>query len=74
MTRRYTILLIPDPEEGGYVVRVPALPGCHTQGETLNEALDNAREAISLYLEELQARGEAIPEETQPVELATIEV
>lgn len=49
--------------EGGYVAFVPALPGCHTQGETLEEAERNVREAIALYLESLAAHGEAIPEE-----------
>jgi predicted RNase H-like HicB family nuclease len=49
--------------EGGYVVFVPALPGCHTQGESLEEAERNVREAIALYLESLAAHGEAIPEE-----------
>jgi antitoxin HicB len=41
--------------EGGYVVSVPALPGCHTQGETLEEAERNVKEAIGLYLESLAA-------------------
>jgi predicted RNase H-like HicB family nuclease len=49
--------------EGGYVAFVPALPGCHTQGETLEETECNVTEAISLYLESLTAHGEAIPEE-----------
>ncbi len=49
--------------EGGYVAFVPALPGCHTQGETLEETEGNVREAIALYLESLAAHGEAIPEE-----------
>jgi predicted RNase H-like HicB family nuclease len=49
--------------EGGYVAFVPLLPGCHTQGETLEEAERNVREAIALYLESLVAHGEAIPEE-----------
>lgn len=49
--------------EGGYVVSVPALPGCHTQGETLEEAERNVKEAIGLYLESLADHGEAIPEE-----------
>ncbi len=49
--------------EGGYVAFVPALPGCHTQGETLDEAELNVREAIAVYLESLAAHGEPIPEE-----------
>lgn len=38
-------------EEGGYIVHVPSLPGCISQGETKEEALRNIREAIELYLE-----------------------
>ena len=49
--------------EGGYVASVPALPGCHTQGGTLEEAELNVAEAITLYLESLSAHGEAAPEE-----------
>jgi predicted RNase H-like HicB family nuclease len=49
--------------EGGYVAFVPALPGCHTQGETLEDTERNVKEAIALYLESLVAHGEAIPEE-----------
>jgi predicted RNase H-like HicB family nuclease len=41
-------------EEGGYSVWVPALPGCASQGETFEEALNNIKEAISLYLEDQQ--------------------
>lgn len=49
--------------EGGYVALVPALPGCHTQGETLEEAGRNVEEAVALYLESLIEHGEPIPEE-----------
>ena len=47
--------------EGGYVAFVPALPGCHTQGETLEETEKNIREAIELYLESLAVNKESIP-------------
>jgi predicted RNase H-like HicB family nuclease len=49
--------------EGGYVAFVPALPGCHTQGETLEETESNVKEAIALYIESLTAHGEPVPEE-----------
>ncbi|HET9743237.1 MAG TPA: type II toxin-antitoxin system HicB family antitoxin [Terriglobales bacterium] len=52
------------PEEG-HVAFVPALPGCHTQGETLEEAEANVREAIPLYLESLAAHGEPLPKESR---------
>jgi predicted RNase H-like HicB family nuclease len=48
---RYAILLTPDLESGGYTVTVPALPGCITHGDTVEEALEMARDAIACYLE-----------------------
>lgn len=52
-------------EEGGYIANVPVLPGCHTQGDTLEEAEVNIKEAISLYLESLLDRNEQLPRETK---------
>ncbi len=72
--RRYTIVLHPDPEEGGFTVTVPSLPGCITEGDTLEEAMANAREAISLFLRVLEKHGEPIPEEPEPLQTATVEV
>jgi predicted RNase H-like HicB family nuclease len=48
-------------EEGGYVVTVPALPGCVTQGETFEEAVAMAREDIEGYLETLIDLGKPLP-------------
>lgn len=63
MTRRYVIVLTPATEldEVGYTVTVPALPGCITEGDTMDEALLNAREVIGLFVESLEARGLPIP-------------
>jgi predicted RNase H-like HicB family nuclease len=55
-------------------VTVPALPGCLTEGDTLEEALTNAKDAIQLFLEDLEANGEPIPEERERPELALVEV
>lgn len=49
--------------EGGYIAFVPTLPGCHTQGDTLEKTEKNIREAIELYLESLANHRESIPEE-----------
>jgi predicted RNase H-like HicB family nuclease len=38
-------------DEGGYTVHVPSLPGCISEGETVEEAMENIREAVELYLE-----------------------
>ena len=56
------VILIPD-ETGGYVVEVPSLPGCFSQGETEAEALANIREAIELHIEDMIAAGEDVPED-----------
>ncbi len=61
-TISYSVIYEEDPE-GGYVVYVPALPGCHTQGETIEEAESNIKEAVSLYLESLKKHQEDIPQE-----------
>ena len=50
-------------EEGGYWAEVPALPGCFSQGETLEEVLRNVKEAIEAHLEALREEGEEIPSE-----------
>ena len=60
----YTVVLEAE-KDGGFVVSVPALPGCFTQGESRDEALKNVREAIAAYVEDLRARGEEIPVEVK---------
>ena len=45
-----TAIVYPEPEAGGFSAEVPALPGCHTQGETLEELQDNLREAADGWL------------------------
>ena len=67
MNRTYKINLRKE-EEGGYTVFVPSLPGCITYGETVNEAIDMAKEAIELYIEELQDRGEYVPDDSNMLE------
>ncbi|MGA2385311.1 MAG: type II toxin-antitoxin system HicB family antitoxin [Candidatus Bathyarchaeia archaeon] len=53
--RDFDVVLLED-ETGGYVAIVPALPGCHTQGDTLAEVMENVKEAIDLYWETLTAQ------------------
>lgn len=57
-------------EEGGYTVYVPALPGCISEGETVEEALHNIQEAITLYLEPVEDDWIALENEVvQEVEI-----
>jgi len=58
----FTVLLEPDDEGGGYVVSCPALPGCYSQGDTIDEALENIKEAIQVCLEDIQAQNKPIPD------------
>ena len=67
MNRTYRINLRKE-EEGGYTVFVPSLPGCITYGETVDEAIEMAKEAIELYIEELQDRGDYIPDDSNVLE------
>ena len=62
--RRYTVVLEYDAEAPGYSVVVPALPGCTSQGETVEEALANAKEAIALHVACMEEDGEPIPDDT----------
>jgi len=49
--QEYPVILEPDEQGKGYTILVPALPGCITQGKTKEEALERAKEAITLYIE-----------------------
>ncbi|GAC1402948.1 MAG: hypothetical protein NVSMB56_17940 [Pyrinomonadaceae bacterium] len=57
---KYRVLIEQD-EDGMFVSEVPTLPGCITQGETREKALENIKEAIAVYIESLEAHGEPIP-------------
>lgn len=68
MEYSYTVILQAE-EEGRYSVFVPALPGCHTEGDTQEEALIMAEDAIRCYIEGLMADNIPIPKETVPAAL-----
>lgn len=64
---RYTYTIHIEPaEEGGYVVTVPALPGCVTEADTYEQAIANAREAVAGFVEALVKAGQTIPTEPDP--------
>jgi antitoxin HicB len=62
-TLAYSLTIEFHQEEQGYLAYFPALAGCHTWGETYEEAVKNAEEVLVGYLEALQKNGEKIPEE-----------
>jgi len=69
---RYTVILEKE-EDGGYHAFCPVLPGCRTQGDDLDDALANIEDAIKLYIEDLKADGEPVPEEDiviKPIKVA----
>ena len=67
---KYRVLVEVD-EDGVFVAEVPSLPGCISQGSSRDEALTNIKEAISLYLESLEERGEPVP---PPISEEVVEV
>ncbi|TAK28642.1 MAG: type II toxin-antitoxin system HicB family antitoxin [Chloroflexota bacterium] len=69
----YFTVILEREESGGYHAYCPSLKGCHTQGDTLDEALTNIREAMQAYVESLKKHGEPVPVEDiliKPVEIA----
>lgn len=70
---KYTAVFEP-AKEGGYVVSVPALPGCHTQGETIKEAKRMVKDAIEGYLAVLKEEGLEIPRESGKAVISEITV
>lgn len=70
---KYTAVFEP-AEEGGYLVSVPALPGCLTQGETIKDAQKMAKDAIDGYLAVLKEEGLEIPKESGKAMISEITV
>lgn len=60
--RPYARMLIPDIEDGGYVARVLEFPGCVSEGDAPNDAIENIEDALRLIVESMIERGDAIPE------------
>lgn len=70
---KYTAIFEP-AEEGGYVVYVPSLPGCVTEGDTLEEAMEMVKDAISAYITSLNKHQELVPEEKGPSLVSIIDI
>lgn len=70
---KYTVIFEP-AQEGGYVVTVPALPGCITEGDTFEEAVEMVKDAIGGYLAVLKEEKQIIPQETEDVVVTKVSV
>lgn len=66
MTQTFPIILLPQPE-GGYFVQCPTLPGCYSQGDTVEDAMNNIREAIELAIADIAASGQPVPQSGSPI-------
>ncbi len=71
-TYGYKVILEPD-EDGGFIVTCPSFRGCYSQGDTIEEALENIKEAILLCIEDVEANGEEIPDPSKSL-IATVTV
>ncbi len=60
MTLKFKVELIQEPD-GGYIAHVPALPGCHTQGDSFDEVIENVKDAIQLYMDVLSEESTISP-------------
>jgi predicted RNase H-like HicB family nuclease len=69
---RLTVILTPDEDDGGYVAECPAIPGCISEGDSVEEALANIKEAIEGCLESLVDHQQPLPKEGSVI-VATIE-
>ena len=58
----YTVIMHP-AEEGGYWAEIPALPGCYSQGETLEEVIQNVKEAVESHVDALKQDNQVVPVE-----------
>jgi len=69
---QFTVVI--EPDEDAFHAYVPALPGCHTFGATVEEAQHNVAEAIALHIESMQEDGESIPVEREPLFITRLSV
>ena len=72
MTYQFTVVI--EPDEEGFHAYVPALPGCHSFGDTVDEARANIAEAMQLHIESMQADGESIPVEQEPLFITRLSI
>ena len=67
------VILTPDREDGGWVVDVPSLPGCMSQGDTVQEALSNVRDAIAEWIAAAADEGMPVPRDEFDTMICAVE-
>ncbi len=72
MSYQFTVVI--EPDEEGYHAFVPTLPGCHSFGDTLDEVRANILEAMQLHIESMEADGEPVPVEHEPLFITRLSV
>ena len=72
--KTYQFTVVIEPDEEAFHAFVPALPGCHTFGRTIDEARFNIAEAMELHVESMQEDGESIPVEREPLFITRLSV
>lgn len=70
----YIFTVVIEPDEPGFHAYVPALPGCHTFGDTVEEVRTNIAEAIELHIESMVKDGEPVPVEREPLFITRLSV
>ena len=66
------VILSPDHEDGGWVAEVPSLPGCLSEGDTREEALQNIRDAIATWIDGAEQAGNPIPDDPLDVQVCVV--
>ncbi|MEK7269870.1 MAG: type II toxin-antitoxin system HicB family antitoxin [Planctomycetota bacterium] len=70
----FEVVVEKEPEEEGYFAHSPTLPGCFSNGRTIEEAKRNVREAIELHLQSLLANGDPVPQNERLVHVEELTV
>ncbi len=65
------VLLYQD-EDGVWIADVPSLPGCHSDGLTRQEAIDNVQEAIAVWIEDAHEHGDIVPDDFSNMALVAV--
>lgn len=72
--KEYQFTVVIEPDEQGYHAYVPALPGCHSFGDTVEEAQTNILEAMEVHVESMLEDGETVPFQREPVFITRLSI